>query len=33
MNFNILNTSAAFPWAMTNKGESKYKSRKRGNNG
>lgn len=30
MNFNILNTSAAFPWAMTNKGESKYKSRKRG---
>ena len=32
MNFNILNTSAAFPWAMTNKGESKYKSRKRGNN-
>lgn len=29
MNFNILNTSAAFPWAMTNKGESKYKSRKR----
>lgn len=33
MNFNILNTSATFPWAMTNKGESKYKSRKRGNNG
>ena len=33
MNFNILNTSAAFPWAMTNKGESKYKLRKRGNNG
>ena len=33
MNFNILNTSAAFPWAMTNKGESKYKSRKRGDNG
>lgn len=33
MNFNILNTSAAFPWTMTNKGESKYKSRKRGNNG
>lgn len=33
MNFNILNTGAAFPWAMTNKGESKYKSRKRGNNG
>lgn len=33
MNFNILNTSAAFPWAITNKGESKYKSRKRGNNG
>lgn len=33
MNFNILNTSAAFPWAMTNRGESKYKSRKRGNNG
>ena len=33
MNFNILNTSAAFPCAMTNKGESKYKSRKRGNNG
>ena len=33
MNFNILNTSAAFPWAMTNNGESKYKSRKRGNNG
>ena len=33
MNFNILNTSTAFPWAMTNKGESKYKSRKRGNNG
>ena len=33
MNFNILNTSAAFPWSMTNKGESKYKSRKRGNNG
>lgn len=33
MNFNILNTSSAFPWAMTNKGESKYKSRKRGNNG
>lgn len=33
MNFNILNTSAVFPWAMTNKGESKYKSRKRGNNG
>lgn len=33
MNFNILNTNAAFPWAMTNKGESKYKSRKRGNNG
>lgn len=33
MNFNILNTSAAFPWAMTNKGESKYKSKKRGNNG
>lgn len=33
MNFNILNTSAAFPWVMTNKGESKYKSRKRGNNG
>lgn len=33
MNFNILNTSAAFPWAMTNKGKSKYKSRKRGNNG
>lgn len=33
MNFNILNTSAAFPWIMTNKGESKYKSRKRGNNG
>lgn len=32
MNFNILNTSAAFPWAMTNRGESKYKSRKRGNN-
>lgn len=30
MNFNILNTGAAFPWAMTNKGESKYKSRKRG---
>lgn len=30
MNFNILNTNAAFPWAMTNKGESKYKSRKRG---
>lgn len=30
MNFNILNTSAAFPWAMTNRGESKYKSRKRG---
>ena len=30
MNFNILNNSAAFPWAMTNKGESKYKSRKRG---
>ena len=30
MNFNILNTSAAFPWVMTNKGESKYKSRKRG---
>lgn len=30
MNFNILNTSAAFPWAMTNKGKSKYKSRKRG---
>ena len=30
MNFNILNTSAAFPWAMTNKGESKYKSRMRG---
>lgn len=30
MNFNILNTSPAFPWAMTNKGESKYKSRKRG---
>lgn len=40
MNFNILNTSAAFPWAMTNRGESKYKksnggklNRKRGNNG
>lgn len=33
MNFNILNTSAAFPWAMTNRGESKYKLRKRGNNG
>ena len=33
MNFNILNTSAAFPWVITNKGESKYKSRKRGNNG
>lgn len=33
MNFNILNTSAVFPWAMTNKGESKYKLRKRGNNG
>lgn len=39
MNFNILNTSAAFPWAMTNKGESKYKksnggklNRKRGKN-
>lgn len=30
MNFNILNTNAAFPWAMTNKGESKYKSGKRG---
>lgn len=30
MNFNIFNTSAAFPWAMTNRGESKYKSRKRG---
>ena len=33
MNFNILNTGAAFPWAMINNGESKYKSRKRGNNG
>lgn len=39
MNFNILNTSAAFPWAMTNRGESKYKksnggklNRKRGKN-
>lgn len=39
MNFNILNTSPAFPWSMTNRGESKYKkanggklNRKRGNN-
>ena len=40
MNFNILNTSPAFPWSMTNRGKSKYKkanggklNRKRGNNG
>lgn len=39
MNFNILNTSPAFPWSMTNRGKSKYKkanggklNRKRGNN-
>ena len=25
MNFNILNTSPAFPWSMTNRGKSKYK--------